>query len=552
MSLLTVAGLQVQFDRQPEVVKGISFDIQPGEVVALVGESGSGKSVTAAAILGLLPSAAQVRGDIHFSGEDLLRLSPSGLNRLRGQAIAMVFQNSLSTLDPSWTIGKQLQHNLRRLEPTWGRKALREAALDWLERMHIRQPQQVMQLYPHQLSGGMRQRVLIALAAMCRPQLLIADEPTTALDASVQREVLELLQALCREQQMAMLLISHDFAVVAALSQRVLVMQQGQIVESATTQACIGRPEHAYTRALLAAVPQPDVRSEIPAKPGDILLSTEQVGRDFWRRDARRWWSGKVAVRAVDDVTLTLREGEIVGVIGESGSGKSTLARLLAQLLPADRGSVAWQQNPINRQDVGQMAEFRRQVQCVFQDSLASFNPRLRLKEQLIRAQLRLGSAAQRQEAATRAAALFNEVGLDATLLNRYPHQLSGGQRQRANIARALVTDPRCLILDEPTSALDLSVQAQVIALLRQLHLSHALTCLFISHNLALVAQFCQRIVVMEQGRIVDDFPRQALYDQERHPVTQRLLAASYLLPKDALPTHSGVHHSDVPRGVTA
>ena len=521
MSLLTVSQLNVRFGPET-VVRDVSLTLAPGEVLALAGESGSGKSITAAAILGLLPQQARASGNITFRDQSLLNQPDARLNDLRGHALAMVFQNSLSTLDPSWRVGQQLQHNLRRLYPQLNRREQQEEAIQWLERMHIRQPQQVMGLYPHELSGGMRQRILIALAAMCQPELLIADEPTTALDASVQREVLHLLRELCQQQQMAMLLITHDFGVVAALSDRVAVMRHGSIVETGSTAQVIAAPQHPYTRSLLAAIPRPGHQA-LPDESGEILLRATGLGRDYWQREQSGWWPRKVSFTAVEAVDLQLRAGEIVGIIGESGSGKSTLARLLAQLIPASRGELHFQGDSLQA--------FRRQLQCVFQDSLASFNPRLTLREQLIRPQLRLQSAPDRQQALARAQQLFSEVGLPSDLLERYPHQLSGGQRQRANIARALVVNPRCLLLDEPTSALDLSVQAQVIALLQRLHQQHQLTYLFISHNLALVAQFCQRILVMEAGKVVDDFTCDALYNSARHPVTQRLLAASTLLP---------------------
>lgn len=534
MSLLTLSHLNVLFHQQNvQAVDDISLTIAPGEVLALAGESGSGKSVTAAAILGLLPaSQVTVSGSITFDGQPLLHQSTTRLNRLRGHEIAMVFQNSLSTLDPSWRIGKQLQHNLKRLHPELGRTALREAALAWLTRMKIGEPEQVMSRFPHQLSGGMRQRVLIALAAMCRPRLLIADEPTTALDATVQREVLQLLKALCQQQQMAMLIITHDFGVVAELSDRVAVMRQGKIIESNATKALIAAPQHPYTQSLLAAVPYPSADPVLtPRAEGTPLLQACNLGRDFWRRETAGWWPKKVATTVVDGVNLDVARGEIVGIIGESGSGKSTLARLLAQLIPANRGELHLAGNVVDDSHPASVAALRRQLQCVFQDSLASFNPRLTLEEQLVRPQFRLGTVADRPQAIARAAALFAEVGLDTALLQRFPHQLSGGQRQRANIARALVVNPSILLLDEPTSALDLTVQAQVMTLLTRMHQQHALTCLFISHNLALVSQFCQRIVVMAHGVVVDDFARHELYAADRHPVTQQLLDANYLLP---------------------
>jgi len=521
MSLLRINNLNVRFTQQNvQAVRDVSLSIEAGEVLALVGESGSGKSVTAAAILGLLPARqTQIGGEILFNDIPLLRQSPRQLNRLRGHDIAMVFQNSQSTLDPAWRVGKQLQHNLRRLNPMLSRAETQRAALDWLVRMKLPQPQQVMGLYPHQLSGGMRQRILIALAAMCQPKLLIADEPSTALDARVQREVLQLLKELCQHNNMAMLLITHDFGVVAALSSRVAVMRHGCIVESASTREIIRAPQHPYTRSLLAAVPYPD--TSLPAsvsKQQPPLLQARDLGRDYIRRDTQGFWAKKIINTAVDNVSLQIHRGEIIGVIGESGSGKSTLARMLAQLIPADRGEILFSGKPVHSHNPAEVLALRRQLQCVFQDSLSSFNPRLTLEQQLIRPQFRAGRETDPKQAQRLAVEIFKEVGLDEQLL------------QRANIARALVVNPQFLLLDEPTSALDLTVQAQVMALLTRLHQQHQLTCLFISHNLALVSQFCHRILVMANGKIVDDFSRQDLYHASRHPVTQQLLAAHYPL----------------------
>lgn len=533
MSLLRINNLNVRFSQQNvQAVLDVSLSIEPGEVLALVGESGSGKSVTAAAILGLLPARqTQIGGEILFNDIPLLRQSPRQLNRLRGHDIAMVFQNSQSTLDPAWRVGKQLQHNLRRLNPMLSRTEARRAALDWLVRMKLPHPQQVMGLYPHQLSGGMRQRILIALAAMCQPKLLIADEPSTALDATVQREVLQLLKELCQHNNMAMLLITHDFGVVAALSDRVAVMRHGCIVETAATREIIRAPQHPYTQSLLAAVPYPDTSLPAPvSKEPSPLLQARHLGRDYIRRDSQGFWAKKLINTAVDDVSLHIQRGEIIGVIGESGSGKSTLARLIAQLIPADRGEILFAGRQVRSDKPAEVLALRRQLQCVFQDSLSSFNPRLTLEQQLIRPQFRAGRNTYPKQAQRLAVEIFKEVGLDEQLLQRYPHQLSGGQRQRANIARALVVNPQFLLLDEPTSALDLTVQAQVMALLTRLHQQHQLTCLFISHNLALVSQFCHRILVMANGKIVDDFSRQDLYHTGRHPVTQQLLAAHYPL----------------------
>jgi len=532
-NLLEIRDLSVDFphpDGHFQAVKSLSLRIAPGEVLALVGESGSGKSVTAAAILGLLPAGkTQCRGEITFRGIPLLNQPDSVLNQVRGHGIATIFQNSLSVLDPSFTIGSQLTENLRRLAPKPSAKQREQQAVEWLEKVGISAAERVLRSYPHELSGGMRQRVMIALATMCQPALLIADEPTTALDSTIQQQILLLLKQLSQSLNMAVLVITHDFGVVSYLSQRVAVMQHGRIIETNTTEALIRHPQHAYTQTLIGAVPElvlkqrPRSAAQQEVAP---VLEAVNIAKHFTLRTGGGWFAKKTRFDAVRPLSLRFKRGEIVGVIGESGSGKSTLARLLARLLTASDGELLYQQQAITHLADTKLTDFRRHLQCVFQDSLASFNPRLTLAEQLTRPLLRLGIATDKAQAQLLARQAMIDVGLDDGLISRYPHQLSGGQRQRASIARALVVKPEFIILDEPTSALDVSVQAQILRLLLDLHARYRLTYLFISHNLPVVTTLCDRIIVMENGQVVDDFASADLYSAQRHKVTQRLIQA--------------------------
>lgn len=545
--LLEIRDLHVDFPHPTgrfQAVKSLSLQVAPGEVVALVGESGSGKSVTAAAILGLLPAGkTQCRGEISFQGIPLLNQPDALLNKVRGHGIATIFQNSLSVLDPSFTIGSQLTENIRRLSPQTRARQRWQLAGEWLDKVGISAAERVLRSYPHELSGGMRQRVMIALAIMCEPALLIADEPTTALDSTIQQQILLLLKQLSQSLNMAILIITHDFGVVSYLSQRVAVMQHGRIVETNHTAQLIQHPQHSYTRQLISAVPELILKQRPLTglnNDSEPLLQAVNIAKHFELRIGGGLFAKKTRFDAVKPLNLRLRRGEIVGVIGESGSGKSTLARLLARLLAASEGELLFEQQPITHQPESALTAFRRSLQCVFQDSLASFNPRLTLEEQLTRPLRRLGIAPDKTQARQLAQQALTDVGLDDALISRYPHQLSGGQRQRASIARALVIKPEFMILDEPTSALDVSVQAQIIRLLLDLHDRFNLTYLFISHNLPVITTLCDRIIVMENGHILDDFSTADLYSPQRHAVTQRLIQAHLPL------VSAGHHHAEL------
>jgi peptide/nickel transport system ATP-binding protein len=549
MSLLSIENLDISFTsggRTEQAVKRVSLSIAPGEILALVGESGSGKSVTAAAVLGLLPARiAQARGRIVFDGCELLGLSEPQLNAVRGQGIGIVFQNSLTSLDPSFRVGDQLLEcavHRRKLKPAQAR----ELVATWLERVGIRDAARVMRSYPHELSGGMRQRVMIAIAAMANPRLLIADEPTTALDATIQKQILALLKDINQRYGTAILLITHDFGVVSYLSHRVAVMRAGEIVEQGATSQVLRAPAHAYTRQLIHAVPeigermadpspsrrlglqpvQPmqaaQVRQEgVPLAP--VLLEVSDLSRTFVIDQSLFDRRGK-PVHAVQNVELQIRRGEIFGLIGESGSGKSTLARLVAQLLPATSGTVRFGGLDTQGLEGEALVAFRRRLQFVFQDSTASLNPRRSIASQLIDPAVRLGVAQDRGEARRLAVEALERVGLQARYLERYPHEFSGGQRQRIGIARALIVKPEFVILDEPTSALDVSIQAQILNLLLDLRQQLDLTYLFIGHNLPVIEFLCDRVAVMAQGRIVETFDAGDLYTNAVHPVTRKLL----------------------------
>ncbi|MFT3688295.1 dipeptide ABC transporter ATP-binding protein [Paenirhodobacter sp.] len=530
MSVLSIRDLKVGFDTA-EAVGGIALDIAPGEILALVGESGSGKSVTAAAIMGLLPRGARVGGQILFDGQEIVGLPGKALNRVRGSGIGMIFQNPLTSLDPNFRIGRQLADVLT-FHNTASRREAPGVALEWLRRVGIRAPERVMRAFPHELSGGMRQRVMIALAILSGPKLLIADEPTTALDATIQKQILDLLREINTRFGTAILMITHDFGVVSYMADRVAVMRRGQIVETGSAAQILGAPAHDYTRHLIAAVPRiglhlrdadssrrlgldaAKVAAPVPKAPSETLLRARGLGKVF---------PGSGGVAAVQDVSFDIRRGEIFGLIGESGSGKSTLARLLAQLIPATRGEVVFDGETITG-DEALLHRFRRRFQFVFQDSTATLNPRRTIGQQLTAAPLRLGLARGAREAVELAESALESVGLSAGLMHRFPHEFSGGQRQRIGIARALAVNPEFVVLDEPTSALDVSVQADILNLLLDLREKRNLTYLMIGHNLPVIEFFCDRVGVMDQGRLLETFDATDIFRGEHHPSTQRLI----------------------------
>lgn len=526
--LLTVRNLSVAFEQgeqQTLAVDGISFDIQPGEVVALVGESGSGKSVTANSILKLLPypAASHPSGEILFEGRDLMRLSETDLRSVRGNAITMIFQEPMTSLNPLHAIEKQIGEILGLHQGLSGSKA-REQTLELLRQVGIREPEKRLKAYPHELSGGQRQRVMIAMALANRPRLLIADEPTTALDVTVQAQILELLRRLRADHGMSMLFITHDLGIVRKFADRVCVMTKGKIVESGPVTEIFANPQHSYTKHLLASEP----RGEPP--PAD---ETKPVVMEA--TDIRVWFPIKSGllrkvtdhVKAVDGLDLTLRAGQTLGVVGESGSGKTTLGLALARLI-SSQGRISFLGNDINTFSYKAMRPLRDRLQVVFQDPYGSLSPRMSIGD-IIAEGLRVHERGLSfSERDSRVCWALEEVGLDPATRWRYPHEFSGGQRQRIAIARAMVLKPRFVMLDEPTSALDVSVQAQVVDLLRDLQRRHDLAYLFISHDLKVVRALANHVIVMRMGKVVEQGPATRIFTAPAADYTRALMAAAF------------------------
>ncbi|NOL43914.1 ABC transporter ATP-binding protein [Kribbella sandramycini] len=494
-------------------VDRVSLGVRPGEVLALVGESGSGKSVTALAAVGLLPANATVSGRIAFGGADVVSMNRRELTALRGRRIAMVFQDPVGALDPVFTIGSQLVETIRAYRPGLSRPAARARAVELLELVEI--PADRFRSYPHQLSGGQCQRVMIALAVAGDPELLIADEPTTALDVTVQQEILGVLLAVRAEISGAILLITHDLGVVADVADRVVVLRDGAVVETAPVAELFERPQTAYTRELLAAIPRGGARDQTGAV-GDVVpvLSIEELTVDYRRTG-----------RAVDGVSLRLDPGEITGLVGESGSGKSTIAKAVLGLAPITAGEIRVGGESLTGARPAALRRIRSGIGVVFQNPAGSLNPRAAIGRS-IGEPLAVHRGVRGAALRARVGDLLESVELPRSWADRYPHELSGGQRQRVSIARALALDPPLLIADEPTSALDVSVQATVLELIRSLQRDLHFACLFISHDLVVVDQLCDRVAVLSQGRVVEQGAREAVLRAPQAPYTLRLLAA--------------------------
>jgi len=542
--LLAVSGLQVDFlgerGTRSTALRGVSFAVPAQTTVALVGESGSGKSVSALAALGLLPPNARARGSVRFQGDELLGAPSARLRALRGARIAMVFQEPMSSLNPVMRVGAQIAEVLR-LHRRLSAEAAHRAAIGLLEEVGIPQPALLARSHPHQLSGGQQQRVMIAMAIACEPDLLIADEPTTALDVTIQAQILTLLRRLQRERRMAMLFITHDLGVVAELADQVVVMRAGEVLEQGSVQAVLAQPAHPYTRALLACRPPLDARphrlpviDSSPAGPQampapgpeaahPVLLEVRGLSKTFRLREG---WFRQQRVPAVRDVSFSLRRGRTLGLVGESGSGKTTVGLALLRLLPADAGAVLSGGQDLLGLDADAWFAWRRRLQIVFQNPYASLNPRFTVAQTLVEPMRLHAIGADAAERLHLAAELLRRVGLPAAALSRYPHEFSGGQRQRIAIARALSTRPEVVVCDESVSALDVSVQAQVLNLLRDLQDEFGLSYLFISHDLAVVKYLADEVLVMQAGRVVEAGDAQAVYEQPQHEYTRRLLAA--------------------------
>jgi peptide/nickel transport system ATP-binding protein len=520
--VLSIEGLSIALPRgadRPHAVEQFDLTLRPGEITCLVGESGSGKSMVARAVLGLLPPRLRITaGALRFGSTDLAQADQARLRAIRGLQIGMVFQEPMTALNPLHRIGKQVDE-VFRLHTDLSRRARRACVEQLLAEMHLPDPRRLYRAYPHQLSGGQRQRVVIAMALALRPQLLIADEPTTALDVTTQAQILSQLRELQRERGTSVLFITHDFGVVADIADRVAVLQQGRLVEEGRRDDVLRSPKHPYTRALLAAVPRLRVPRRTVDHPGPPLLEAHNLRKTYPRRGF-----GGSATLALDDVSLVLRRGETLGLVGESGSGKSTLARALTCLTPADSGEVLLGGEALARLSRRRLRPYRRRMQMVFQDPYASLDPRQRVGDIIAEGPLIHGMG----RAATRARVtdLLTLVGLEAAAAGRYPHEFSGGQRQRIGIARALALQPEILVADEPVSALDVSVQAQVLQLLADIKGKLGLSMLFVTHDLRVALQVCDRIAVMRAGRIVEIGEAAMVHAAPKHPYTRALFAA--------------------------
>ncbi|HSS15085.1 MAG TPA: ABC transporter ATP-binding protein [Rhizomicrobium sp.] len=505
---------------RPLAVTDVSLDVGRNEIVCIVGESGSGKSMTAHAIMGLLPrGVAATGGRILFNDADLLRESAETLRKRRGRDIAMIFQDPMAALNPVVPIGRQVTEQIRAHRAISEQRALKQAG-DLLSQMGLKDIAGLLKTYPHQLSGGQRQRVMIAMALSLSPHLLIADEPTTALDVTTQAQILKLIKRIQGEREMSVLLITHDFGVVADMADRVAVMRHGLVVESGTTRTVLGDPTHSYTRALIAAVPHGESRLPPPpdARP---VVQVKGLTKRFRRGGL---FSRASITTAVDNVSLTLSRGETLGIVGESGSGKSTLARCMIRLLDPDGGEVLLDGADIAHMKARCLRPLRRRIQMVFQDPFSSLNPRQTVGE-IITAGPRIYGEAP-QAARNRAAEMLQLVGLNPQVMDRLPHEFSGGQRQRIGLARALMLRPDVLIADEPVSALDVTVQAQVLKLLDDVRQQMNLAMLFITHDMRVAAQVCHRVMVMRQGRVVESGPTRDIFAAPSNDYTKALLAA--------------------------
>ena len=523
--VLEVAGLTIALppgaDRA-EAVSGVSFSIARGEILCLVGESGSGKSVIAQSVMGLLPKTLpRSDGAIRLEGEDLARASGGRLRELRATRMSMIFQEPMTALNPVMRCGEQIDEVVRShtgLAPA----ARRAKILDIVREVHLPDPERIVASYPHQLSGGQRQRIMIAMALVLEPALLIADEPTTALDVTTQAQILRLVAELQARHGTGVLFITHDFGVVAEIAHRVAVLRRGELVELGTRDDVLRRPQHDYTRMLIASVPglTPHERPVDPAAP--VILATRGLAKTYV---AGGWFRKRAAVAAAADVSLEVRRGQTLGIVGESGSGKSTVARCIVRLVDPSAGSILLDGVDIAALRARRLREFRRRVQIVFQDPYRSLNPRRRVGEAVIEGPLNYG--VPRAEALARARRLFELVRLDPGSLDRYPHEFSGGQRQRVSIARALAMEPELLVADEPVSALDVSVQSQVLALLAEIRERLQLAMLFITHDLRVAAQVCDTVAVMSQGRVVEYGTAREVFERPRHEYTRSLFAAA-------------------------
>lgn len=522
---------------RPNAVRSVSMTLAPNEILCVVGESGSGKSMLARSVLGLL-QAPHVRvhsGQIIYRGEDLLKIGETRMRQVRGREIAMIFQEPMTALNPLMRIGRQIDEMISvHLDLRASERYAR--IIKALEDVHLPDPERIYRAYPHEVSGGQRQRAMIAMALVLDPAILIADEPTTALDVTTQAQILKLIKELQARRGTGVLFITHDFGVVAEIADRVAVMRKGELVEIGPTAQVLRSPVHEYTRALIAAVPTGEVRHDVSAD-GPVVLDARKLSMGYGRRGSGWFAKGSRAVLALKSATLVVRRGETLGVVGESGSGKSTLGRCLSRLMDADSGEIYLGDTDITRLSRDQLRPYRKRIQMIFQDPYTSLNPRMRAAQIIAHGPIIQG--VPKDQALTRARELLALVELDPSAADRFPHEFSGGQRQRIGIARALAMDPDVLIADEPVSALDVSVQAQILKLLEHIRERFGLAMVFITHDLRVAAQICDRLIVMSRGEIVEEGSTKGIFGAPSHPYTRKLL--------DAIPGRNWIStgHSD-------
>ena len=553
--ILSIRNLTVEIPTRHGLftpVRDVSYDIHPGEIRGVVGESGAGKSMTGNAVIGLLDDPARIAsGEIWLKGRRIDHLSVQEQRAIRGREIGMIFQDPLTSLNPLFTIGEQLVETIQ-LHLNVSAKVAKERALALLDRVSIPDPKVRFDQYPHQFSGGMRQRVVIALALCSEPSVIIADEPTTALDVSIQAQVLDLIKELACETQVGVILVTHDMGVIADTTKKVTVMYNGQVVENGTTDQVLSAPRHDYTKSLILAVPRPQTKlrrfPHISYDSRETNFKIEDLARDWTKVEKSK--SGKLLevqgiskqfleksslipswrkyFTAVNNVSLDINDGEVFGLVGESGSGKSTVARMIGTLLDVDSGRVLFDGDDVTSMASAELADYRRQIQMIFQDPFSSLNPRMKV-ESIVAEPLLHHKILPRDRVSLRVEELLDRVGLTRAAAAKYPHEFSGGQRQRISIARALATRPRFLICDEPTSALDVSIQAQILNILKDLQEHLGLTMLFISHDLPVVRQMCDRVGVMKQGQLVEVQGTETLFTNPQQDYTKKLLT---LMPR--------------------
>ncbi|SLN16027.1 Glutathione import ATP-binding protein GsiA [Falsiruegeria litorea R37] len=524
MSLLEVNDLRVSFRQDGQLtqaVKGVSFTVDRGETVALVGESGSGKSVTALSTVSLLAGSAEVEGSVTYDGQQMIGADEQRLQQVRGNDISFIFQEPMTSLNPLHTIEKQMAESLALHQGVVGSEA-RIRIIELLNKVGIRDPQDRLDSYPHQLSGGQRQRVMIAMALANKPDVLIADEPTTALDVTIQAQILELLAELQKSENMGMLFITHDLGIVRRIADRVCVMKDGEIVETGPTSEIFDNPQHPYTQKLLAA--EPSGVPEPIASDAEVIAHTD--GLRVWFPIQRGFLKRTVGhVKAVNDATISVRAGETLGIVGESGSGKTTLALALMRLISSD-GGITYRDQDVRKWSTRELRRLRKDMQIVFQDPFGSLSPRMTCA-QIIAEGLAIHNVDPHRAPRDLVVEVMQETGLDPAAMDRYPHEFSGGQRQRIAIARAMVLRPKLLVLDEPTSALDMTVQVQIVELLRNLQQKYGLAYLFISHDLKVVRAMSHQVLVMKQGDVVEMGPSEALFETPQTDYTRELIAAA-------------------------